>query len=491
MTKPLNSQLSQHEAPPARGVKRTRTWLVALLGFGAADLLVLNLWAVPSLITKPTTTTDMRAAQSGEAQPAAKRAAPQLPAAAVTQQAEHTAIAPGASPAQAHAAEQGAQPQQGQVPGAYGAAVQPGEPAALPAEQQQAGARQPTEGAANLAAQQADIRQPGAQTGLQAQREAQPDTRADVVQAAARQPGARAPRLPDEAAPGAQADVRAEARQPGAQYGGQADGRRPGAAATPTSVGQAAAHQPGVHAPALQGAAAQADVAQAEVRRPGGQTSAVGAELAEARQAAALQAAPQEGSSAAPLTAAPGERAAPAADPAAAGRAEPQLRAPRAEAPPGGAPVMAAEADAPSDPVTTRANAQRAAKRAMRLALSGPAAVSGGAFAALSDADQPLTQIFFSLGNYTLGPNGKATLERTLPQLTGDERAILIVGSADPSGTESLNDKLSDARAQSVAEWLLAHGVDAGRIQTRAIGQEAALGSMLDRRVDIWLGGSK
>lgn len=152
---------------------------------------------------------------------------------------------------------------------------------------------------------------------------------------------------------------------------------------------------------------------------------------------------------------------------------------------------MPAEADAPSDPAAARAYALRAAKRAVRLALSDRAAVSGGAFAALSDADGPLKQIFFSLGNYTLGPNAKQTLERMLPQLSGDERAILIVGSADPSGSESINEKLSDARAQSVAEWLLAHGVDAERIQTRAIGQEAAAGSTLDRRVDIWLGESK
>jgi outer membrane protein OmpA-like peptidoglycan-associated protein len=82
-------------------------------------------------------------------------------------------------------------------------------------------------------------------------------------------------------------------------------------------------------------------------------------------------------------------------------------------------------------------------------------------------------------------------LERLLPRLLSDERPILIVGSADPSGSEQVNEKLSDARAQAVAEWLLIHGVDAGRIQTRAIGHEGAVGSTLDRRVDIWLGGSR
>jgi outer membrane protein OmpA-like peptidoglycan-associated protein len=144
----------------------------------------------------------------------------------------------------------------------------------------------------------------------------------------------------------------------------------------------------------------------------------------------------------------------------------------------------------PSDPAVARAFAIRAAQRAVRVALSDRAAVSGP-FAALAETDQPFTQIFFSLGNYTLGPNGKQLLERKLPLLTGDARPILIVGSADPSGTEQVNEKLSDARAQAVAEWLLAHGVDAQRIQTRAIGHEGASGSTLDRRVDIWLGGSR
>ncbi|HTU57210.1 MAG TPA: hypothetical protein VMF89_02235, partial [Polyangiales bacterium] len=69
--------------------------MVALLGFGAADLLVLNLWAVPSLITN-TTTTDMRAAQSGEPPPQGAVAEPEpQPQAAVA-----------AQPADLHAAHQ-------------------------------------------------------------------------------------------------------------------------------------------------------------------------------------------------------------------------------------------------------------------------------------------------------------------------------------------------------------------------------------------------
>jgi outer membrane protein OmpA-like peptidoglycan-associated protein len=95
------------------------------------------------------------------------------------------------------------------------------------------------------------------------------------------------------------------------------------------------------------------------------------------------------------------------------------------------------------------------------------------------------------LGNFAVGPSGRATLEQFLGQLTADQAPIVIVGSADPSGPEQLNETLADARAQSVADWLVEHGVDRARLQTRAIGNAGTAGSALDRRVDIWLGGSQ
>lgn len=159
---------------------------------------------------------------------------------------------------------------------------------------------------------------------------------------------------------------------------------------------------------------------------------------------------------------------------------------------PGAAPPEPAETSGPVDLTLLTPYAIRTAQRSVRVVLeSGDPALASGPFAQLGQNDQPLTQIYFSVGNFWLGPNGKVVLERMLPQLTADERPILIVGVADPSGPEQVNDKLSDARAQSVAEWMLAHGVDASRIQTRAIGHEGAVGNALDRRVDIWLGGSR
>ena len=341
MTKPLNTQLSQQDGPVPRSTSRPRTWLVALLGFGAADLLVLNLWAVPNVITNADTTTDIRAAQSAEAH------APQEP--------------------------------------------QPTAAVALP---------QP--GATEKAAP--------SQPGEAVQAEAPPDHPAEPVVREA---------------------VNAEA---------------------PEAEAQPAAEQPDDN-PAHPPTRAEARKLREALRQP-----------------------PPEP-----------EHAAEPPQPTAAERAPaPQLAA---ADPPSG---LSAEAYTPPDTGMVPPFAIRAAQRAVRFALLDRVGGDGtGPFDALASEGKPYAQIYFSMGNFMLGPNGKQVLERLLPQLASDERPILIVGSADPNGPEQVNEKLSDARAQAVAEWLLVHGIDAGRIQTRAIGHEGAVGSTLDRRVDIWLGGSR
>lgn len=332
MTKPLNTQLSQQDGPVPRSGSRTRTWLVALLGFGAADLLVLNLWAIPKLIAPTATTTDIRAAQSGDQQAAPSTPEPQL--------------------------------------------------------------------------------QPAAAVAAQVAEPKQPDT------------------APDRAA---------QAEAPGAEV--------------------AADQEPAAEAPA-----APAVPAESPAEEGARKYEAELARAAPAPQPSAAQLKPRENPP------------------------EPEAAQPPAPAqPPAG---VTAEAYAPAESSASSAFAIRAAQRAVQLALADRSA-SNNPFAGLTESDKPLSQIFFSMGNFMLGPNGKQVLERLLPQLTSDDRPVLIVGSADPSGSEPINEKLSDARAQSVAEWMLVHGVDAGRIHTRAIGHEGAVGSTLDRRVDIWLGGSR
>lgn len=121
--------------------------------------------------------------------------------------------------------------------------------------------------------------------------------------------------------------------------------------------------------------------------------------------------------------------------------------------------------------------------------------VDDGSRDAVSDDEagqgRRLARVFFSLGNYAVGPNGRSSLEQALPELIKDEAPIFVVGSADATGSEEVNATLSDARAQAVAAWLVDHGVATTRIHARGIGNTGVAGNALDRRADIWLGGSR
>ncbi len=68
--------------------------------------------------------------------------------------------------------------------------------------------------------------------------------------------------------------------------------------------------------------------------------------------------------------------------------------------------------------------------------------------------------------------------------------AIKVAGYADPTGSAVANDYLSRARAQVVADQLVADGVDQGRISVAAHGSvDFTLTSQESRRVEIGIGG--
>jgi outer membrane protein OmpA-like peptidoglycan-associated protein len=73
-----------------------------------------------------------------------------------------------------------------------------------------------------------------------------------------------------------------------------------------------------------------------------------------------------------------------------------------------------------------------------------------------------------------------------------DDFAIVVEGHADPRGEEAFNEQLSAERAASVRAALIASGLPADRISTRAAGErdsgatEGDLDAMaLERRVDL------
>jgi outer membrane protein OmpA-like peptidoglycan-associated protein len=67
--------------------------------------------------------------------------------------------------------------------------------------------------------------------------------------------------------------------------------------------------------------------------------------------------------------------------------------------------------------------------------------------------------------------------------------AITVIGHADESGPEALNDRLSAQRAAAVLERLEASGIPRRRLQLQARGEREPRTDGNSRRVEIFVGG--
>ncbi len=81
--------------------------------------------------------------------------------------------------------------------------------------------------------------------------------------------------------------------------------------------------------------------------------------------------------------------------------------------------------------------------------------------------------IYFAFDQSTLSEEGKATAEavarlmQEFPEVT-----VRIEGHADERGTNEYNLALGERRAQTVQQYLVSYGVDAGRISVLSYGEE-------------------
>jgi outer membrane protein OmpA-like peptidoglycan-associated protein len=81
--------------------------------------------------------------------------------------------------------------------------------------------------------------------------------------------------------------------------------------------------------------------------------------------------------------------------------------------------------------------------------------------------------IFFASGKSELEPESKAELDKLVTLLTGFPKLVLeIAGHTDAAGGDDLNQRLSEQRAQSVANYLIAHGIDKSRLRTKGFGEK-------------------
>ncbi|TAL28230.1 MAG: peptidoglycan-associated lipoprotein Pal [Alphaproteobacteria bacterium] len=89
-------------------------------------------------------------------------------------------------------------------------------------------------------------------------------------------------------------------------------------------------------------------------------------------------------------------------------------------------------------------------------------------------------RVFFGYDQYDLTPQARTTLEnqskwmKTYPNVN-----LMVEGHADERGTREYNLALGEKRAMAVRNYLIANGVESGRVQTISYGKErpAVLGS--------------
>lgn len=107
--------------------------------------------------------------------------------------------------------------------------------------------------------------------------------------------------------------------------------------------------------------------------------------------------------------------------------------------------------------------------------------------------------VLFPTGSYQLSEAAQATLTRVAYNLNQfPETDVTVVGFTDNTGTVQLNQTLSEERAQSVVNFLEAHGVAASRLKAIGEGENdpidsnaTAEGRAQNRRVELYITASK
>ena len=103
----------------------------------------------------------------------------------------------------------------------------------------------------------------------------------------------------------------------------------------------------------------------------------------------------------------------------------------------------------------------------------------------------PLTELKFDHDKSVIKPSSYAQLDRLVSYLEKNQDKITITGHTDQSGNELYNLKLSEKRANAVANYLVYRGIKTSRIKVKGVGSKSPLSSTdLDknRRVEIILG---
>jgi peptidoglycan-associated lipoprotein len=132
-------------------------------------------------------------------------------------------------------------------------------------------------------------------------------------------------------------------------------------------------------------------------------------------------------------------------------------------------PAGPTQVAAPPAPVSP---AQRPAETAVTQA-PAPRETTLASAAPSAAATSPLKDAFFDYDKALLTDEAKVALNGDVAWLKANPRAqITVEGHCDERGTSEYNLGLGDRRAKAVREYLVAAGVDGGRIRTISYGKE-------------------
>lgn len=103
--------------------------------------------------------------------------------------------------------------------------------------------------------------------------------------------------------------------------------------------------------------------------------------------------------------------------------------------------------------------------------------------------------VTFATGSYTINDTFRATLDQIAQSLAQYPNSLVdVYGYTDSTGSDAFNQRLSEQRAQAVANYLTSRGVSAARIRSQGFGENPAYfkgdnsteyGRALNRRVEI------
>lgn len=102
--------------------------------------------------------------------------------------------------------------------------------------------------------------------------------------------------------------------------------------------------------------------------------------------------------------------------------------------------------------------------------------------------------ILFDLGRDELKPDAKEALRRAAPTLRDSQTTIVIEGHTDSTGSDAINQPLSERRANRVRDFLISQGVAASKMTAvgygssrPAVSNDTEANRALNRRVQIEL----